>query len=133
MDKLEYALMIVALGLFVVMFILFLLYILINVFGRVLNRPAQEKKTADCRFEAGTVPAAFTQAPAAGVSPAVAAAALAAVYSMLEPAPGRSFKVTATPQLEQLTGRWALEGRKLLMDGRTQIDLLRRQDKGEKV
>lgn len=138
MDKLEFALMIVALGFSVVMVILFILYMLIILFGRLLNRPPRKEKTAapqggDSRPAVTAGQGQPVRVEAAGVRPAVVAAAMAAVYSCLETAPGRSFVITVAPRSKQLSGPWALDGRKMMMDGRTRIDLLRRLGKGEKV
>ena len=126
----EYAFLVITLGLAVVMLVLLLLYLFFHLLGRFISRFKREVVISP--------PAQAADLPApveiSGVKPVLVAAAAAAVYSYLEKTPGQSFPIIPAAQPDE-AAVWRLEGRRLQMGGRRQIDLLRsrRQRKGEKV
>ncbi len=132
MGKVEYALIIVALGLGGVLFALFLLYLVFELFGRLLNRfrlkSAAALHRSGIQGPVSPVPEATGEA-----QPALVAAVTAAIYCCLEKGTERDPLPAPVWCSEQVSAVWRLEGRRLQLEGRRRIDFLRRQWKGEKV
>ena len=120
MENIEFGISVSLLGFAVVIATLFLLYILINLFGAVFNH---QQKGSENNFRTNKEEQIAMNS--SSVSPQVTAVIAAAVSAAWE-YPGRPFKVTIMPKPIDNNG-WVMFGRKQQMDGRRRLETIWRQ------
>ncbi|MBM4236158.1 MAG: hypothetical protein FJ152_06775 [Firmicutes bacterium] len=130
MDKLNFAIEVVVVGLTVVMVTLFLLYGILVVFSRIFNK--KEIKDPNSATAVKSSPKVEAEAD----NNTLSAVITAAIYSYLESnAPSfnaANFRVTA-PAAGGGTNSWQLIGRRQLLEGKVELETTRRNLKREKI
>ncbi len=131
MDEMSFALKVLFLGFSVVMVTLLLLYFILIIFSRLLNRTVKKAEPAApvCRTKAATV-------LAAGIPVHVAAVITAAIYSLRHGHPDRPVRISISPGAAARPGivkNWAAAGRKTLLESSLEVERLRRKRLNEKV
>jgi Na+-transporting methylmalonyl-CoA/oxaloacetate decarboxylase gamma subunit len=133
MDKINFALQVTILGIFVVMATLFLLYSILLLFNRFFSPPAQKSGLSP--------PAERQKGPAEKEKPSagpITAAVMAAVYRymQLEGIDGQLSNLRISVQPSQPSGsvsimNWRMAGRKELLENRIKLEQSRRNKKHE--
>jgi Na+-transporting methylmalonyl-CoA/oxaloacetate decarboxylase gamma subunit len=137
LDNLEFGLQVMVVGFSVVMITLYLLYLILVGFGRVLARPAKEETvkkvlpTAPPTViqEALVAPvAAAVSHPLPGTAPEIVAAITAAVSACLN-SPASEFEIVSLQPVHSTVdgSHWAITGRKRLMEMRQDFAMFRRE------
>lgn len=139
MAKIETAWQIFALGILVTMLALFFLYIVLALFSRILKRTvgSGQRKSEDAAPPTGSRrPSQREAIPDQNRrDPRVMAAIAAAVHAYLTGYETESPRLTITPaEPSPVLGRkWGLAARKSLLEGRTEIENIRRSRLREKI
>lgn len=128
MEKFEVTLQVLLLGFSVVMFTLFVLYLLISLFNRLLSRPG--KAAVAGRSGPGQM---FAPVAETRLQPGVVAAITAAVYGYISEKSSSPAVIRIAVERPPSTGRWASAGRKRLLENRLELDRLRRKRVREKI
>ncbi len=125
MDRLIYALQVTLIGFSVVMAILFLLYLVFELFNRIFHRPAKAEGPGPSAPSRDAKPAVLSSS--AGLSPRIVAAITAAVAGYMQAeglSPGK-ITVTLPPRPTGTGSSWVAMGRKRLLEGSLELERLR--------
>ena len=126
MADISYAFQIALFGFTFVIIVMFLLYVILILYKRFFERFSQKEKIVQ---PSNPQPEPRIAPPVFELSPQIVAAITAAVAGSLprqDLSPAR-VTLTALPQPVGGGGRWADAGRKALMDGKREIEQLRRR------
>lgn len=127
MGDLEFALQVMVVGFTLVLFTLFVLYLIIIVFGRLFAPRLPSFEDAALLFEEEPV-------TTDGLTTKKTAIISAAVYAYLcDPTAGGFVIKKIEPVHSSFTNRWASEGRKELINMNQEIAKLRREKSGKKI
>lgn len=133
MDKMEFALQVLVIGFSVVMFTLLLLYGLLHLLSMIFNRSKKEKVLVDVSSTAA-VPVIR-----GADDKRLTAAIIAAVYqymqtdSLLASAGSGRVNFNVKPVDNKSSDNWQMTGRKLLLQGRTDLETIRRKKQHENI
>ncbi len=128
MDRSAIALQVVTLGLGVTLTALFLLYLMLNIFGRLFFQ--QKKNAPELETTATAKPAVSLKSSPSNLNGRLVAAIVGSISTLLLNEQAKQpFQISITPTLETgLTGKaWVLTGRKELMTGALKLAALRRR------
>lgn len=124
MDKLEYALQILLLGFSVVLFTLFLLYGVFSAFKHIFYHPEEKNLSALPVNPSVKINAGLKDS---GLPSRVLAAITTAVTCYLQGRSPGSYAISVQARPNRCTGRWTTAGRKTLLEGRLELEQLRRK------
>ncbi len=129
MDRSAIAFQVVALGMGVTLTALFLLYLMLNLFGRLFVQ--QKKNASKPEVVATAKPAVSVRPPLTGLDGRLVAAIVGPISTLLlEEQAKQPFKISIAPSLETgfTSKAWVLTGRKELMTGALKLAALRRKE-----
>ena len=129
MDNIDFALQVMILGFVLVMFTLFLLYLVIILLGKFFGISTTWDSEIT-EIEEGDLEEKWV---VEGVSPEKVAAIVAAINTyMLEPSAYTIKKIEPLGK-KQISSKWAIQGRKELLNMQEELDQIRREKSGKKI
>ena len=129
MDNIDFALQVMIFGFVLVMFTLFLLYLVIILLGKFFGlRTTYDSEITD--IEEGDLEEKWG---VEGVSTEKVAAIVAAINTYLLEPSAYTIKKIEPVSKKQTTDKWALQGRKELLNMQEEIDKIRREKSGKKI
>ncbi len=131
MENLVFALEVMVLGFVLVMLTLFLLFLIILFIGKIFGLKEDSYKDKVISIEEADFPGFQFQSSKKNAGKVAAITAALAVYLYDSDKEYTIKKIE--PAYEQFTGKWALQGRKELLNMGKELEKLRREKSGKKI
>jgi len=132
MDKLDFALQVLFVGFFVVMFTLFILYGILVLFNRLFHKKTVQKPAVDF-----TVEKMATESVNEEQKQRTAAAIVAAVYQYMQEhsvlSSKGSYNIAIKPSAYHDGISWQTVGRKNILESRNKLETIRRNKQRENI
>ncbi|MEW5785330.1 MAG: OadG family transporter subunit [Bacillota bacterium] len=126
MEKAEFAIQVVFIGFLVVLITLFLLYVLLSIFGYFFHHPKKDAGRAVLPARQGEVDLCDAAAPPAPLAAAIAAAVYLYLQEKAESVTG--YRISSIQRSDRGNkSNWAAAGRKARLESRCELEVLRRK------